>query len=334
MWDGGGGGWDVDASSNDVPTSSSEAAHMGGIGGVMIATSHGASVSFDEDHGERQDADATMSLLQIDDEYDAESHHPSRYAYLHYQPSSGSSPTGQARKDGSQRKRKKLAHEKSTEGDGELALDISAIPGGGGAHERSNEEWLVDHEDDEMREKLEKAMRDQQRCRQEELMELERVYSKAMRKTFRSLRGMPEPSFDAPSCLYEEELDALAEEQEERDEQCLPPERGGSKPRGYVRRYFYTEQGTSLRQHESCAPHSDDEAETEQSANSPSIGRASSHHADCQDEASLLASVSEKNSAAEFEEERRQGVSNGGFVNRLRRRTVDDQNLPAGNPPE
>jgi hypothetical protein len=68
--------------------------------------------------------------------------------------------------------------------------------------------WLMDHEEMEEKQRLLQRERDRQRNRVEELYELHRVYAKATKKTFRALRGMPEPSFDAPACCYEEDLDA------------------------------------------------------------------------------------------------------------------------------
>lgn len=94
--------------------------------------------------------------------------------------------------------------------------------------------WRDDEEEAEARERLEKILRDQQRSREEELMELHRVYTKAVRKNFRSLRGMPEPNFDAPSALYEEELDAIEAEQLQQQQEAQDQDESARSPSHYT----------------------------------------------------------------------------------------------------
>lgn len=229
----------------------------GSIGGV-IATSRSAGcgeqltggddASAEGDSRVCADVEATLSLLQVDDEYDAQLHHHSASSagastggrvvslYRHYTPhhSSGSTTTAAHSKTSLKRKKRQqqqpasCCEEDDTAGRSSDMLPPypNAGPGLGNAFasddtasrmlsdasDCNNGEdcWRDDAEETEVRVKLEKALRDQQRSREEELLEIQRVYTKAMRKTFRSLRGMPEPSFDTPTALYEEELDAAS----------------------------------------------------------------------------------------------------------------------------
>jgi hypothetical protein len=155
------------------------------------------------------EADATRSLLEIDDEYASPfSQRGAPNGFRHYY------------RDSEQVERKKtsrrqveavasaaLASPSSRDGNATKGADDDTLP----KSDDDDTGWRVDYEEEETRGKLEKAMRDQQRLRMEELYELQKVYTKAVRKNFRSLRGMPEPSFDTPSALYEEELDAIEE---------------------------------------------------------------------------------------------------------------------------
>ena len=176
-------------------------------------------------------------------------------------------------------------------------------------------EWLLDHEELEEKDRLLRRELARQRGRVEELYELHRVYSKATKKTFRALRGMPEPSYDAPACCYEEELDALAEASARQDAALGSSEqRAISLPASHPH-YFCVQQGE------------DDDEDNQADACSSPPQRASEssipqHHVDCVDEDSVRLGAS----ALRLEEERRPESSGGGgkgFVFRMR-------NLDAG----
>jgi hypothetical protein len=275
-------------------------------------------------HGHPSEAEATRSLLQIDDEYcvrGAGSHRniASSSTYRHYSHSDS---------DAAQTDAPVVEH--SAVG---CTPDrfLSEYPAKGSEREEGDDDeigWRVDFDEEEARYRLEKAMRDQQRLRHEELYELQKVYTKALRKNFRSLRGMPEPSFDTPTALYEEELDALEERQHASSGAQLyhpdPPLAVADDSLGFRRLPGYCSQQDD---HSSCE-------------------HATHHqHADCVDEASMVAKSSDviANHALNAEgfdlgggthihTTHGGGTSGDGgvllgpssFVSRLRRRTTND----------
>jgi hypothetical protein len=229
-------------------------------GGLIIATSHSADFPSGQHSGTTPlgDAQATRTLLELDDEYDSRGHHghdrrhvtcergpfmrdekglqrvavggigltvagtntsslPASELHAHRHDSviaddarrGGRSPAGVVSE-------KRLPEAKGWLR-GEDQCRGSSSDGDEGVDDDDDErlhaarEWLMDHEEVEEKERLIRREMARQRGRVEELYELHRVYSKATKKTFRALRGMPEPSFDAPACCYEEDLDAAAE---------------------------------------------------------------------------------------------------------------------------
>lgn len=265
-----------------------------GVLGGVIGTSHGSLPSADSDdtpvspvHGLVGEAEATLSLLQVDDEYDY-SQKPTTHQWLmgggngsaintngarychyhvpqrHHQSMSGSevSPSRTANGGGRRhsgdvsssvgtfgdsrrgrattadvaspsivQQRDVLGHTLTTGAESSLTSPHHHVHHRTSSSDQLTAEddgigWRLDFEEEEARERLEKAMRDQQRYRQEELYELQRVYAKAVKKNFRSLRRIPEPSFDTPTALYEEELDAL----EEHCKAALQSSEGADRP--------------------------------------------------------------------------------------------------------
>ncbi|CUG62326.1 Hypothetical protein, putative [Bodo saltans] len=178
--------------------------------GMTPTIAHPSQESYDSGHEPHSEADATRSLLEIDDEYTSPfSQRSAPSGFRHYY---RDTEVGERRRN-SRRQADAAASTTQASPTSHDSGTTRGVDDGGDAPKSDDDDtgWRVDYEEEETRGRLEKAMRDQQRLRMEELYELQKVYTKAVRKNFRSLRGMPEPSFDTPSALYEEELDAIEE---------------------------------------------------------------------------------------------------------------------------
>lgn len=329
------------------------------LGGVVIATSRstgcentrwGAEV---DAHSHVSEAEATRSLLEIDDEYAFHTGGANLASgFRHY---SRSDPEAQDRKYSfTRRNNENVAGPTAMpspehQAEPQAALADSTV-GHVAALNAAEDDmgWRVDFEEEEARARLEKAMRDQKRLRHEELYELQKVYSKALRKNFRSLRGMPEPSFDTPSALYEEELEAIEEHRlsavgndegvDSTPKLCPPPASQThplQSPRSleslgmpHVARHSSAQDGKCGHDHAAC-----------------DCNHMISHHADCADEVSIMTLSSDAIQRAlrpleafalgegtHIHTTHGGGTSGDGgvllgpssFVSRLRRRTTDD----------
>ena len=279
-----------------------------GFGGVVIATSNGHADSGGSDAPwdlpGLSECTAKESLLQVDDEYDAMDRQRFQRSQTRFPTAAGADSD-----DGTPRHLCRSDEETSPL----VSVYARTREEGGTPNGESHEGLWADDDEDALRQRYNQQILNQQRQRVEEMLELQRVYSKALHKTFRSLKGMPEPSYDAPICLCEEDIDQAEAIAAEIAAQAA--DGAGSSTlqeqthyhQNYVRRYF---------------------AEGPSSENSPSGHTRSERsgslelHADCTDHENIIvaAEASAWRGYVSHTAQPAESDSRTGFVSRLRRR--------------